>query len=158
MRAVRRLARLVTTTSVAALSVVGLGGVALAFWTTGGSGTGAAGAGSFVPVVVTAGAAPAGQLWPGLTANGTTAGGDLVVQASNPNPFPVTVTVTQAGPATGCTTTGVTLAGSPTFTLPATSGTVTRTLTKVLSMSAASSNDCQGATITVPLSTSSVSG
>jgi len=134
-----------------------LGGTAYAFWTSTGTGTGTASATTFQPVVVSAGAAPPGQLYPGLTANGTTSGGDLVVQASNPNPFPVIVTVTLNGTPTGCSTTGVTIGAPATFTLPASSGTVTLTVSKVLSMSTASSDDCQGATITLPLATSAVS-
>lgn len=134
-----------------------MGGTAYAFWSANGTGTGTAAATTFQPVVVTAGTAPGGQLYPGLVADGTTAGGDLVVQAENPNPFPVTVTVTLGGTPAGCTTTGVTIGAPASFTLPALSGPVSRTMAKVLSMSTASSNDCQGQTITVPLATSSSS-
>lgn len=146
--------------ALACLTMAGVGltgGTAYAFWTSTGTGTGAAAATTFQPVAVTAGTAPAGQLWPGLVADGTTAGGDLVVSAANPNPFPVTVTVALGGTPTGCTTTGVTIGAPASFTLPAQSGTVTRTMSKVLSMSTASSNDCQGATITVPLTTTATS-
>lgn len=153
----RRIVRAGATVVLACLAASAMGGTAYAVWTSGGTGTGAGAASTFQAVTVTAGTAPAGQLYPGLTADGSTAGGDLVVDASNPNPFPVTVTVTLNGSPTGCTTTGVTIGATAQFTLPANSGTVARTMAKVLSMSTASSNDCQGATITVPLTTSAVS-
>lgn len=146
-----------TTGLTAALAVVALAGTSYAVWTSTGTGSGAAAARTFQAVTVTAGTAPAGQLYPGLNANGTTLGGDLVVSASNPNPFPVTVTVSLNGTPTGCTTTGVTIGSAASFQLPASSGTVQRTMTNVLSMSTASSNDCQGQVITVPLTTSAVS-
>ena len=153
----RRIVRAGATVALAGLTLAALGGTAYAVWTSGGTGTGAATARTFQAVTVTAGTAPAGQLYPGLSADGSTVGGDLVVDASNPNPFPVTVTVTLNGAPAGCTTTGVTIGVIAQFTLPANSGTVARTMSKVLSMSTASSDDCQGATIAVPLTTSAVS-
>jgi hypothetical protein len=123
-------------------------GISYAFWTTIGSGAGTAKAASLLAPTVTAGTAPVGQLYPGLTANGSTAGGDLVVSASNPNAFPITVTVT-GGTFGGCTTTGVSIGSPATFSLAASASTAQYTMSKVLSMSQASTNDCQGATITV---------
>jgi hypothetical protein len=148
--------RLLTAVGTTALALALLGGTAYAVWTSTGTGSGSAAATGFQAVTVNAGSAPAGQLYPGLVANGTSAGGDLVVSASNPNPFPVTVTVT-AGTATGCTTPSVSLGVTASFTLPASSGTVTRTMSKVLSMGTGAGNDCQSATITIPLTTSAVS-
>lgn len=129
-----------------------MAGTAYAVWTASGTGTGAGSASTFQAVTVSAGTAPAGQLYPG----GTNVG-DLVLTASNPNPFAVTVTLSQNGAPTGCTTTGVTLSGTPSFTLPAGASNVPTTLSGVLSMDNTSSNDCQGATITVPLTTSAAS-
>jgi hypothetical protein len=152
-----RLRRLGAVAAVVPAVVLVGGGAAWAYWTTTGSGAGTGAAQTFQTVTVAAGAAPAGQLYPGLVADGTTSGGDLVLDVTNPNPFPVTVTVSQSGPATGCTTTGVTMSGSATFSVPASSGPTTRTLVKVLSMSTAATDDCQGAAITVPLSVSATS-
>jgi hypothetical protein len=129
---------------------------AVAYWTTMGSGSGTAEAGSFVAPVVSAGTVTGPALYPGLTANGTSAGGTLAMVASNPNPFPVTVNVSQSGPATGCTTPAVTLT-SGSFSLPANANSVTTTLPFSVSMGPTSSNDCQGKTLTIPLTTSSTS-
>jgi hypothetical protein len=140
------------------VAVLLAGGTAYAVWSTTGTGAGTATARGFQAVTVTAGTAPAGQLYPGLTADGSTAGGDLVVNANNPNPFPVSVSVLVSS-VSGCTTPGVSIPGSVTasFALPASSGTVSRTMSKVLSMSTASSSDCQGQTLTVSLTTTAVS-
>lgn len=138
-------------TSVVAVATVGAvlaaGSIGYAFWTTVGSGSGTAKATTLVAPTVTAGVAPAGQLFPGLVANGTTAGGDLVVNASNPNGFPITVTVT-GGTFAGCTTTGVSIGSTASFNLAANAAAAEVTIPKVLSMASTSSNDCQGATIT----------
>lgn len=139
-------------TSVVAVATVGAvlaaGSIGYAFWTTAGTGAGTAKATTLVAPTVTAGVAPPGQLFPGLVANGTTAGGDLVVNASNPNGFPITVTVT-GGTFGGCTTTGVSIGSTASFTLAANSPAAEITMSKVLSMATSSSNNCQGATITV---------
>jgi hypothetical protein len=142
-------ARTLTVAVATGSAVVLAGGVAYAVWTTTGTGAGTAKAATLVAPTVTAGAAPAGQLYPGLTANGTTAGGDLVVSTSNPNAFPITVTVT-GGTFTGvgCTTSGVSIGSTASYSLAASAPTATITMSKVLSMSTASTNDCQGATIT----------
>lgn len=141
----------------AAVAVVLLGSTsAYAYWTTLGTGSGAAPAGTFTAPTVSAGTVTGPALYPGLTADGIGAGGTLAMVASNPNPFPVTVTVSQSGPATGCSTPSVTLA-SGSFTLVANASDVTKTLPFSVSMGTTSSNDCQGATITVPLTSSSTS-
>ena len=44
------------------------------------------------------------------------------------------------------------------FTLPANASDVDRSVTSSVSMGTGASNDCQGKTLTVPLTTSSVSG
>lgn len=140
-----------------AVAIVLLGSTsAWAYWTTTGTGSGAAAARTFQAVTVTNGIVSGTLLYPGLTADGTSVGGNLEMTATNPNPFPVTVSVSQDGNATGCTTPDVSLmAGS--FTLPANSGAVSRTLTFKVSMGTASSSNCQGATISVPLTTSATS-
>jgi hypothetical protein len=83
----------------------------------------------------------------------------MFLNANNPNPFPVTVTLTSISSVTsaGCTTPGITLVGTPSFTLLANSGTVTKTMTGALSMNNTSTSDCQGKTFTVNLATSASS-
>ena len=65
---------------------------AVAYWTTMGSGSGAAAADTFKALTVSArdshGAGPVPRA---SRANGTSTGGTLSMVASNPNPFPVTV-------------------------------------------------------------------
>ena len=102
------------------------------------------------PGVTATATAPSAQLYPGST------GGDLEVVATNTNPFPVTVTLASSTSATGCTTPAITFAGG-TLTLEGNSGSVARTVPNSVSMGAGASNDCQGATITVALTTSSAS-
>lgn len=144
--------KIIKRTSVIAVATVGAviaaGSIGYAFWTTAGTGSGTAKATTLVAPTVNAGVAPAGQLFPGLVANGTTAGGDLVVNASNPNGFPITVTVT-GGTFGGCTTTGVSIGSPASFTLAANAPAAEITMSKVLSMATNSSNDCQGKTITI---------
>src|SRR5205085_7702535 len=68
-------------------------GVAFAAWTNTGAGNAGAKAASFSALTITAPASAGGTLlYPGLTADGSTAGGDVTVVVTNPNPFPVTVT------------------------------------------------------------------
>ncbi|MBK5306268.1 MAG: hypothetical protein JJD92_06220 [Frankiaceae bacterium] len=88
----------------AASAVMIGGGVAFAFWSTSGNGAGIAQAKTFAALTVTSGTAPTGQLYPGLTADGTAAGGDLVLSVTNSNPFPVQIT-------------GIAPNGTPTFTV-----------------------------------------
>jgi hypothetical protein len=148
----------VATVAVGSLgAVVMASGVAYAYWSATGTGTGTSQASTFAAVTVSAGAAPAGQLYPGLVADGATAGGDLKVVTSNPNPFPVTATLTLTS-AAGCTTPAITLKSGTTVSLAANSTNVAQTLSKVVGMGTTASDDCQGKTITLTLATSSVSG
>lgn len=124
-------------------------GTAVAYWTATGSGTGAASARTMVVPTVSAGTPATAQLYPGST------GGDLTVQATNTNPFPVTVMLAPSTSASGCTAPAITFSGGS-FDLPASSGTVSRTIAGSVSMGD-SSNDCQGKVISVTLTTSSVS-
>lgn len=162
----RTSARRVFVVTFGAVALVGAG-IAFAAWTSTGTGTGAAKARSFTGVVVSAGTAT-GQLYPG----GSNVG-DLVVTATNNNPFPVTVTLAQDAGAKvvsnpvvgGCAETtngsaaitGVSFAGGS-FSVPANSSVaVTRTITASVSMSSASVSACQGATFDIPVTTTAVS-
>jgi len=154
------------------------GGTAYAYWTTTGTGSGTAQARVFTAPTVAAGTAPSGQLFPGLTADGSTVGGDLVLSVSNSNPFPVTITGVSAGSGTitasgalvvspetpaqanaACqASSGVSIITktSPSVTyaagtnIPAGANNFAVTIAKVVSMSTASVNECQGATFTLP--------
>ena len=162
----------------AASLAVMAGGTAYAYWTTTGTGSGTAQARVFTAPTVAAGTAPAGQLYPGLTADGSAVGGDLVLSVSNSNPFPVTITGVSAGTGT-ITASGALVVGaetqpqadaacqassgvsiitkpSPSVTygtgtsIPAGATNFAVTVSKVVSMSTASVNECQGATFTLP--------
>lgn len=170
------------TAVMGAISLVVLSsGVAFAYWSTTGSGTGAAQATGFVTPAVTAGTTSA-QLYPGLTANGTTAGADLVFSVSNTNPFAVTITSISLTGATVSSVTGATKVGSedqptantncattpglsyfsgtPTVTystgssIPA-NGSATVTLSKVVGMTA-SAPECQSATFYIKLANNAI--
>ena len=148
----------------AALAVLGtcavMGtGVAAAYWTAGGEGSGSVQAGTATAfTTVTAAASTTSLLYPGGSA-------DLTMTVRNPNPYPITVSgvsangaVTAAGGIGTCTTTGVALttptAGLP-FTVAArsggTDGSLTVVLTAATAMSSASENGCQSAAFTVPV-------
>jgi len=161
---VRELRRTLGRSGTAAASVVAVmlvSGTAWAVWSTTGTGTGTSKATTLLGVTVSAGSAPSGQLYPGLTADGTASGGDINVSVTNTNPFPVTVTLTSIGGVTGCNTPAVTMGtGLPTsatsFVAAASSTSVAKTWTKVLSMGSTSSNDCQGASLSIPVNVSVV--
>lgn len=139
-------------------------GVAYAFWSTGGSGNGAATAGTVTALSVSAGSPTAG-LVPGGTSNVT-----FVITNNNKANAQVTaLTFTNTGiagftdstfgtPQPSCTTTGVTwtVAGLKTLTTPIViapnGGTYTLTLTGAASMDTTSDNGCQGATFKMPVS------
>lgn len=129
---------------------------AVAYWTTMGSGSGDAAADTFKDVTVSSGTVTGPLLYPGLTADGESAGGTLSMIVSNPNPFPVSVVVSKSGAATGCSTPDVSLI-QDTISVPAGANAQPYTLSYSVSMGTSSSNDCQGATITIPLTTSSTS-
>jgi hypothetical protein len=145
--------------TVMALSAVGL---VYAAWTTSGSGSVYAKAGSSQSLTtVDASASTSATLYPGAT-------GDVVLKVSNPNSYPIRVTgvalngtnadITPDSGHSGCTTTGVSFTGATGLTLdvPAksggTNGTAQHTLTGAASMSNASVDGCQGATFTIPVS------
>lgn len=136
------------------LLVFGVVGLVYAAWTTSGSGSGYAKAGSAQALTtVDVSASTTATLYPG-------ANGDVLVKINNPNPYPVRVTdVTGNGTITAdsghatCVTSGVTFTDqhSQTIDIPASSQTQT-TLTGAAHMSNASDNGCQGATFTIPVS------
>ena len=153
-RVSRKLA--VVTTMVALVAV----GLVYAAWTTNGTGSGYAKAGTAQALTtVDVSASTTATLYPGGS-------GDVSIRISNPNNYPVTVTgVTGSGSITpdaghaSCTTTGVTFTDQTglTIAVPA-SGATTATLSGAASMSNASVNGCQGATFTIPVTLSGASG
>lgn len=155
--------RVLTVAAASGAAVALAGGVAYAVWTATGTGSGTAKASGFsLPGVdVNATGTPANALYPGGTS-------DLMVMASNNNPFPVTITLTANSGAkitsdkANCnetvngasTVTGVTLA-SGTVTVPANTTTaIARSVSNAVSMAAGSSSNCIGATFTIPLNVS----
>ena len=128
-------------------------GFVYAAWTTSGSGSGYAKAGSSQALTtVDVSASTGATLYPGVS-------GDVKLQISNPNPYAVRVTaVTGNGAITadaghsGCTTTGVSFANQSSLTIDiAANSSTTSTLTGAASMSNASLNACQGATFAIPV-------
>ena len=132
-------------------------GFVYAAWTTNGSGSGYAKAGtSQALTTVDATANTTATLYPGVT-NGT-----VYLTIHNPNPYAVTVTGvalngTDADIAadtghSGCTTTGVSFTDKTglSISVPASSN-ADATVTNAVSMSNASLNACQGAVFTIPV-------
>jgi hypothetical protein len=157
----RRNRRLAFVALVAFIGVLLLNGGAQAFWSGGGSGTGNGGSGTVQAVTLS----------PGTTSGGLQPGGqrDVVLTVTNPNLAEVTVQSlavdtsqgtsgysVDAGHA-GCNVNALSFTtqtnGGAGWTIPqkigAVNGTLSVTLTNALSMSAAASNACQGATFTV---------
>jgi hypothetical protein len=157
----RRNRRLAFVALVAFIGVLLLNGGAQAFWSGGGSGTGNGGSGTVQAVTLS----------PGTTSGGLQPGGqrDVVLTVTNPNLAEVSVRSlavdTSQGTSgysvdaghSGCNVNALSLAtqdnGGAGWTIPkkigAVNGTLSVTLTNALSMSAAASNACQGATFTV---------
>lgn len=136
------------------LLVLGVVGLVYAAWTTNGSGSGYAKAGSSQALTtVDVSAATTATLYPGAT-------GDVLLKVNNPNPYPVKVTdVTGSGAITvdpahaaGCVTTGVTFTNQTGKSIEIAANSQTQvTLTGAAKMSNASDNGCQGATFTIPV-------
>ena len=138
------------------LVVLAAVGLAYAAWTSSGSGSGYAKAGTAQQLTtVDVSANTSATLYPG-------ADGDVRIKVSNPNPYPVRVTdVTGNGAITadaghaGCVTTGVSFTDQTGQTIDvAANGEAETTLTNAASMSNASDNGCQGAVFTIPVSLS----
>ncbi|SEC90006.1 hypothetical protein SAMN04489727_5514 [Amycolatopsis tolypomycina] len=138
------------------------GGIAVAAWTSSGSGAANAKAGTAsAPTTgtVAASAFSNGLLFPGGPA------GEAKILVQNPNPYPVKVstivangTPTASGGTGTCTTTGVTwTAQSPNAPVPA-GGSATLTLSGAVSMSTAAEDGCQGALFAIPVTVTVVSG
>ena len=139
-------------------------GVAIAAWTTGGTGSGQASAGTATAMTISAGT-PSTNLYP-------TASADVAAVISNPNPYKVHVSsvalggVTVDGSHSGCNTASVTVApvadnsGSG-WDVPAKSGGVNGSLNVdlvgAISMANAANDFCQGATFTVALTATGAS-
>jgi len=139
-------------------------GVAIAAWTTGGSGSGQASAGTAASMTISAGT-PSSSLYP-------TASADIAAAISNPNPYKVHVSsiavgaVTVDGGHSGCNTASVSVispqdnSGSG-WEVPAKSGAVNGSLNvdlaNAIAMSNAANDSCQGATFTVALTATGAS-
>ncbi|MDQ3933784.1 MAG: hypothetical protein M3340_04040 [Actinomycetota bacterium] len=150
--------KLAVVTTVVAASAVGM---VYAAWTTNGTGSGYAKAGTAQALTtVDVSASTGATLYPGGPA------GDVKIEISNPNGFPVKVTgvsgngtITADAGHSGCTTTGVTFTDQTGLNISvAANSSTTATLTGAASMSNASLNACQGATFTIPVTISGASG
>ena len=149
----KKVAVLTITASLAAVGLV------YAAWTTNGTGSGYAKAGTAQALTtVDVSASTDATLYPGVS-------GDVKLKIRNPNPYSVTVTavsgngsVTPDAGHSGCSPTGVSFTNQTglSINVPAKSGgvdgEVETTLTNSASMSNASVNACQGATFTIPVS------
>lgn len=144
--------RNIITASMTLIVMVAVGFV-YAAWTTNGSGSGYAKAGtSQALTTVDVSATTPATLYPGQN-------GDVKLQIHNPNPYNVRVTavsgngtITPDAGHSGCTTTGVTFTNQSGLTIDITANSdTTTTLTGAASMSNASLNACQGAVFTIPV-------
>jgi hypothetical protein len=135
--------------------VFGVVGLVYAAWTTSGSGSAYAKAGSAQALsTIDVSASTTASLYP-------SADGNVLLKVSNPNTYPVRVTsvtgsgsiTADAGHAAACVTSGVTFINqtAQTIDVPA-SGSTQVTLTNAAHMTNASDNGCQGATFTIPVS------
>jgi hypothetical protein len=133
----------------------GAGG-AYAYWTSTGSGSGSGSAGTLQAVTVAAfvgGDTPAATIFPGGSA-------DVILRVSNPNAFAVTLisvsgngTIAPDAGHAGCTTTGVTFTNQTGLSSAiGASGTTLVDLPAAAAMGITSSNGCQGATFSIPVS------
>jgi hypothetical protein len=148
---------LVVALTVAATAI----GVAIAAWTTGGSGSGAAQAGSAVSMTISAGT-PSSSLYPGGSA-------DVAATISNPNPYPVHVSSIALGAVAasgGCNTGSITVTSPQTngvsgWDVPARVGAVNGSLNvdlaNAIAMDNTATDACQGATFTVALTATGAS-
>lgn len=138
------------------LVVLAAVGLAYAAWTSSGSGSGYAKAGTAQQLTtVDVSANTTATLYPGSN-------GNVRIKIANPNPYPVRVTdVTGNGAITAdaghasCVSTGVTFTNQTGQSIDvAANGDTETTLTNAASMSNASDNGCQGAVFTIPVSLS----
>jgi hypothetical protein len=140
---------------IAILAVVGLlmGGAAWAYFTSHGSGSGPGSTGTMSTVTLSATAgSPLTPLYPGGS-------GDVSLEVNNTNAYSVTlVSVTGSGTITpiadpSCTTTGVTFTNQTglSTTIPASTSGYQIRLPGAVAMGSSSSNGCQGATFSIPV-------
>jgi len=148
----RRRVRLLV--ALVALIALGVGaGAAYAYFTSHGSGTGSASTGTLQPVKVAAvTGTPSTPLLPGHSA-------DVILSINNPNSFTVTLnSVSGNGVVTAdsghptCTTTGVAFNTQSGLSINLPTGTTQVDLPGAASMSTSSSNGCQAARFSVPVS------
>lgn len=128
---------------------------ALAYYIALGAGVGSGDTSTLQPVTVVAlvgGDAPSTTLYP----EGGAA--DVILRVNNPNSFSVTLvsvtgngTISAVGDPPGCTTTGVTFADQTSLSVTVPTGSSLLDLPGAASMSAASSNGCQGASFRIPV-------
>lgn len=144
----------------AAIVVLVLSSIVLAAWSTSGSGTGYAKAGTASALVIgDASASTTADLYPGAT-------GSVKLAVTNNNSFPVRVTAVtkQAGAITSdkgaaCNAaTGVTFTNQSGLTLDVgANASATFNLPSAVSMTNASDNTCQGAVFSIPVDVTGVS-
>ena len=139
---------------VAVAGVFGIGALGGTAWASLGPGSGHGSTEPMRTVTLSATAGtPSTLLYPGGT-------GDVSLEVNNPNPFAVTLvgvtgtgTITPDAAHSSCTTTGVTFKNQTglSTTIPGGVGDYRIDLPRAASMSASSSNGCQGATFSVPV-------
>lgn len=160
-----RTVRAAIVTSAAAVVVLLGAGIAIAAWTSSGSGTASAKAGTALPPTtgdIGTAAFTSTTLYPGGT-------GDVQLVVKNPNPYPVKVVsvaplpepITTSGATGKCADHGVTFA-APTHQITAgnaiaAGGSVTLTLPGAVTMDAGAENGCQGALFAIPVTVTVVS-
>jgi hypothetical protein len=147
----------------AGVAVVAAAGTGYAYWSATATGTGSG---------TTASGRTAAQAL--TTSTPTTTGaalrpegtGDVVVTITNPNSFPVSVTAIalNAAGAKGCTTPALTAGSNPTYSVGGTAtslplgiaanGSKTVVVNGAVTMGATASSDCQGTTLSVPVTLS----
>jgi hypothetical protein len=148
----------------ACLAAVTAGSLVYAAWTSTGSGSGYAKAGTAIDLnTVDVSASTTATLYPGSS-------GDVLIKISNPNPYPIRVTgvslngtITADAGHSGCTTTGVSFTNQTSLAIDVAAksggvnGMTQTTLSGAASMSNASLDACQGAIFTIPVTLSGAS-
>lgn len=145
----------------AAIVVLVVSSIVLAAWSTNGSGTGYAKAGTASSLTLNdASASTTADLYPG-------ANGSVKLSVTNPNSFPIRITAVSKQAAGTITSdkgaacnasTGVTFTNQSGLTLDlAANTTSTFTLANAVSMSNASDNTCQGAVFSIPVDVTGIS-
>jgi hypothetical protein len=145
-----RVRRRPVTIAGVAVALTAIAGVALAYFTSHGSGTVHTATGTLSVSIAAAAGTPGSPLYPGGT-------GDVTLQVNNVNPFAVTLTsVAGDGAITasaGCTAPDLTFSNqtSLNITIPASTSNYQVDLAGAAQLSTASPNNCQGATFSIPV-------